>query len=237
MAIKSVLAIIPARAGSKRIPRKNIRKFLGRPLLAYTVEQALNSSVIDRVIVDTDSKQIAALARRLGAEVPWLRPAEFAQDVSPVLESIFHLLGRLKREGGYVPSHVIILQTTSPLRELGDIEQCWRMMQKTKATSVVTVCATRPKSKDLVWLKGDITTPVNLVLGDNKFVLHGYNGFVFLVATKALMSERKLITKKTAAVICPEWRSVDIDVPEEWVLAEVLFKNKPAFIARMKALI
>lgn len=237
MVKKSVLAIIPARAGSKRVPRKNIRHFLGRPLLAYAVAQALDSSVIDRVIVDTDSKEIATIARRAGADVPFLRPAEFAQDSSRVLNSVFYLLQRLEKEEGYVPSHVLVLQTTSPLRELEDIKNCWDLMLKTKATAAVTVCATRPKPKDLAWLnKNRMICPARLAMGAKQSVLHGYNGFVFLVKTSALLKEKQLITKKTTAVVCPEWRSIDIDVPEDWVLAELLFKNRTAFNARLKKL-
>jgi CMP-N,N'-diacetyllegionaminic acid synthase len=231
---KSVLAIIPARAGSKRIRHKNIRHFAGRPLIAHTIEQARSSDVIDRVIVDTDSPELAAVARKYGAEVPFLRPAHLADDHSPVIDSVFHLLGRLNKEENYTPSHILILQTTSPLREVEDIEKCWHLMQSSKATTLVTVCATRPKPKDLAWLVGDKVTPTHLAANPKK-VLYGYNGFVFLVETKALLKEKQIITKKTAGVVCSEWRSIDIDVPEEWALAELLFKHKAQFVARLKA--
>jgi len=231
---KSVLAIIPARAGSKRIHNKNIRHFMGRPLIAHAIEQARSSLVIDRVIVDTDSSEIAALAREYGAEVPFLRPARLAEDHSRTIDSVIHLLGRLKKEEEYMPSHVLILQATSPLREAEDIEKCWQLMQSSKATTVVTMCATRPKPKDLAWLEGDKVVPAHLATNPNR-ALYGYNGFVFLTETKALLRQKQIITKKTVGMVCPEWRSIDIDVPEEWALAELLFKHKARLVSRLKA--
>ena len=135
-----VLAIIPARAGSKRIPNKNIRPFFGKPLIAHTIEQAKKISWIDRVVVDTDSEKIAALARGAGAEAPFLRPKHLAGDKAQVVESILHCLARLKKEQGYDPAYIIILQTTSPLREIHDIDACWAMIRKTNATTVLTIC-------------------------------------------------------------------------------------------------
>ena len=95
---KSALAIIPARAGSKRIPNKNIKKFSGKPLIVHTIEHALAASYIDRVIVDTDSEEIAKIARENGAEVPFLRPAELAQDGSQVVDNIIYTLNKLKED-------------------------------------------------------------------------------------------------------------------------------------------
>jgi len=236
MAKKNVLVIIPARGGSKRVPHKNIKLFCGRPLISLAIDQALKLSFVDRIIVDTDSSAIAALAKKYGAEVPFLRPARLAQDSSRVIDSILHLLSRLQKEENYSPSYVLLLQATSPLRELKDITKCWQFMKSSQATTVVTVCATRPKPKDLVWVK-DVSTamPANLSVGPEKAALHGYNGFVYIIETKALLSEKKIITKKTETVVCPEWRSVDIDVPEEWALAEILFKNQAKLIERMQA--
>src|SRR5436309_11175411 len=93
---KRVLALIPARGGSKGIPRKNVREFLGKPLIAWSIEQALASERIDRLIVSTEDEEIAAVSRQFGAEVPFMRPAEFAADVSPVSEAILHTLKTLQ---------------------------------------------------------------------------------------------------------------------------------------------
>lgn len=225
-----VLAIIPARGGSKRIPNKNVRDFSGKPLIAYAIEQARECLRVDRVIVDTDSREIAEVAKTYGADVPFLRPVALAGDTAQVADAIAHLLGRLKKEESYEPTHVLILQTTSPLREQKDIEACFSLMQKTDATTVLTVAPTHPRLYHL-------DTEGNLVLG-NKFTedstnmqawrpAYLLNGcFVYLVQTKALMSEGTIITEKTKAVVCDKWRSIDLDTLEEWAVAEFLYKHK-----------
>ncbi|PIQ69029.1 MAG: N-acylneuraminate cytidylyltransferase [Candidatus Taylorbacteria bacterium CG11_big_fil_rev_8_21_14_0_20_46_11] len=225
-----ILAIIPARGGSKRIPNKNIKDFCGKPLIAYTVEQAKQCSFIDRVIVDTDSEDIATLAKNYGAEVPFLRPVELAGDDAQVVDSVVRVLDRLLQEEKYEPTHVLILQTTSPLRESEDIEACMSLMQETDATTVLTVAPTHPR---LYHLDGE----QNLVLGNKytnestnmqawrpAFLLNGC--FVYMVEASALRKEKKIITERTKAVICDKWRSVDLDTMEEWVLAEFLYAHK-----------
>src|SRR5512143_240464 len=111
-----VLAIIPARGGSKGIPRKNIRMFAGHPLIAYSIEAGLSARSVTRVIVSTDDEEIASVARQFGAETPFLRPAEFAQDNSVDLPLFQHALKWLDEHEGYHPQVVLQLRPTSPLR-------------------------------------------------------------------------------------------------------------------------
>ncbi len=233
---RKVLAIIPARGGSTRILNKNIRMFAGKPLIYHTIKQAKDSKFFDRVIVDTDSEEIAKVAKKYGAEVPFLRPAKLATSTAKVADSFLHLLTRLKKDEGYEPTHFAILQTTGPLREISDIRDSWELMQKTKATTVVTVCDTRPKAKDLCWLtKNTFTLPTNLISGPKNSALHGYNGLVYIIDTKAFLKEKTCLTSKTVGLVRPEWRSIDIDVAEEFVLAELLYKNKSKYLKRLEA--
>ena len=238
MARNEVLIWIPARAGSKRIPNKNISNFLGKPLIAYAIEQALACPLGGRVMVDTDSKKIAALAKKYGAEAPFLRPARLAASHSLAVNSLLHLLGRLKQEQNYQPTHVIILQATSPLREIKDITSCWELMEKTRATTVLTVCSTHPRlyhlsqDNDIILVNGSEAQSTNLQAWPPAYILNGC--FVYIVKTKALLKERKVITKKTKAVICPRWRSIDLDNPEDWIIAEFVYKNKKSIIRNMK---
>ncbi len=233
-----VLAIIPARGGSKRIPNKNIKIFLGKPLIAYTISQALSSPIKGRVIVDTDSKKIAAVAKKYGAEVPWLRPTYLAADKSQGVDSLIYLLNRLKKEESYEPDYVIILQTTSPLREIKDILDCWKMMQATNATTVLTVCPTHPrlyylnKNNDIILVNGGEGNSTNIQDWPPAYILNGC--FVYIVKTKALLKEKHVITKKTKAVVCDSWRSIDLDNPEDWVIAEIIYKNKKNIVKKMK---
>ncbi|MBI5728774.1 MAG: acylneuraminate cytidylyltransferase family protein [Candidatus Magasanikbacteria bacterium] len=233
-----VLAIIPARLGSTRIPLKNIKYFLGKPLITYTIRQALQVPFINRVIVDTDSPRIAAIAQRYGAEVPFLRPARLATSTAKVYDSIEHLLKKLKKTEGYSPTHIVLLQTTSPLREQKDIESCWRLIHRTDATTVLTVCPTHPrlyhmkKNHDIILVNGSESRSTNMQAWEPGYLLNGC--FVYIVKVGALLKEKIIITKKTKAIVCPKWRSIDLDTPEEWVMAEVLYKNRKEIVARIK---
>ena len=237
---KSVLAIIPVRAGSKRIPNKNIKNFSNKPLIVHTIGHALAASYIDRVIVDTDSEEIAKIARENGVEVPFLRPAELAQDTSQAIDNIIYTLNKLKEEEGYDPTHVFILQTTSPLREVEDIDKCWVLMQHSNATTVLTVCSTHPrlyhltKDNDIVLVNGTEADSTNIQDWPPGYILNGC--FVYIIEINALLEERKVITKKTKAVICDKWRSVDLDSPEDWEVAELLYKNKEMLTNRIKSI-
>ncbi|HZV36772.1 MAG TPA: acylneuraminate cytidylyltransferase family protein [Verrucomicrobiae bacterium] len=132
-----VLALIPARGGSKGLPGKNIRKFADKPLVAWSIEQALASKAVDKVMVSTDNEEIAAVARRHGAEVPFLRPAEFARDNSPVSEAIIHAV-RTLREMGERYDIVLLVECTSPVRYPGDLDDAVaRLVDNPQADSVV----------------------------------------------------------------------------------------------------
>lgn len=225
-----VLAVIPARAGSKRIPNKNIRDFCGKPLVAHAVLQAKRLDFVDRVMVDTDSPEIAEIAKSSGAEVPFLRPAELATDESKVVDSVLHLLARLKETEGYEPTHVLLLQTTSPLRDVADISACWKLIWEGDATTVLTVCPTHPRlyhlgpKNELELVNGSEAMSTNMQAWPPGYVLNGC--FAYLVKTEALLVEKSIITKNTRAVVCDKWRSVDLDTPEDWVLAEWLFTHR-----------
>ncbi len=233
-----VLVIIPARSESKRILNKNIKKFLGKPLIAYAIKQALALSFIDRVIVDTDSPGIAGIAKKHGAEVPFLRPKRLARDTSVLVDSLLYMLKRLKKEESYVPTHILILQTTSPLREPRDIQKCWRMMQTTAASTVLTVCPTHPKlyhlkgRNDLVLVNGFEAASNNTQEWEPGYILNGC--FAYIVKVSALLKEKRIITGRTKAVVCDKWRSVDLDTPEDWALAELLYTHKRAVVGRIK---
>ena len=117
-----VLAVIPARSGSKSVKDKNIRLIDGKPMIAYSIEHALQAECVDRVIVSTDSEEYAAIAREYGAETPFLRPAEYATDTALDYDVFLHALSYLEREEGYMPDLVVQLRPTYPIRRIEDIE-------------------------------------------------------------------------------------------------------------------
>lgn len=225
-----VLCVIPARAGSKRIPGKNGKKFAGVSLVARTVRQAKTLSFVDRIIVDTDSPELARISKRAGAEVPFLRPAHLATDTAKVADSVLLLLEHLKKDEGYAPEFILLLQTTSPLREVEDIKKCWQVMQKGGATAVLTVARTHPQLYTIDgrgYLKP--ATAQSTRLGNMQSMKEGYllNGcFAYIIRPRDLKKFGMFMTDKTKAVVCPPWRGVDLDTPEDWVVGEVLYRNK-----------
>jgi len=136
---KKILALIPARGGSKGVPRKNIRHLGGHPLLAYAVEICKQSSLIGRFLVSTDDEEIAEVARQYGADVPFLRPPELARDDSPVKPTFTHALDWLQEHEDYVPDFVIQLRPTSPFRKLTDIENVVKIWRETDCEAVRSV--------------------------------------------------------------------------------------------------
>ena len=139
MAQKKVLGLIPARGGSKGVLRKNIRPLSNRPLIDYTVEVALEAGSLDRIIVSTDDVEIAKVVERAGAEVPFLRPAEYATDTSSTISVIHHALDWLKKHETYHPDAVALLAPTCPLRTSDQIEASINLLWTSKLDSVVTV--------------------------------------------------------------------------------------------------
>ena len=137
----NVLALIPARGGSKSIPRKNIRAFAGHPLIAYSIAAGLCAETVTRVVVSTDDEEIALISRRYGAETPFLRPSEFSQDQTPDLPVFQHALRWLSEHEGYHPEIVVQLRPTSPFRRVRHIDEAvYRLMERPDADSVRTVC-------------------------------------------------------------------------------------------------
>jgi CMP-N-acetylneuraminic acid synthetase len=135
-------AIIPARGGSKRLPRKNIALLNRKPLIAYTIEAAISSKKLTRSIVSTDDEEIASVAKQFGAEVPFLRPTELAQDKSSVLDALNHALAHLERQGDRIDA-LVLLQPTSPFRTGKHIDEAIALFESSDADTVTAVCHAR----------------------------------------------------------------------------------------------
>lgn len=220
-----VLAVIPARGGSTRIPDKNVKHFAGKPLIAHAIEQALQSGIAERVIVDTDSPHIAQIAREHGAEVPFLRPPELATSSSPVTDALLFLLRRLKCEEGYEPEFLLLLQATSPLRERADVRHCFERILSVAASAALTVCPAQPRRDDLVFVD-EGSRVCGRVASQGDFALRGCNGGVYVLRVPDFLKEKKIIMTNTTTVLCPAWSSIDIDTSEDWTVAEFLFVHR-----------
>jgi CMP-N,N'-diacetyllegionaminic acid synthase len=133
----SFLSIIPARGGSKSIPRKNLRIVAGKPLIVWSIEQARAANLLDRVVVSTDDEEIANVARGAGAEVPFLRPADLATDTAPTEPVLLHALDWLEKNDDYRPEAVLLLQPTCPVRKPGTLDRALKLFDDRKADSLV----------------------------------------------------------------------------------------------------
>jgi len=227
---KKILAIIPARSGSKGIPNKNIRIFAGKPLIWHTIHQARESGLFDKIIVDTNDQTIADIAIKGGAEVPFLRPAHLATDTAKIADSIKLLLQRLDKEFDYKPDIFCLLQTTSPLREVDDIKMCYKEIIKPGVKLLCTICETHPRlynrdSKGRIYLANKQTSnSTNRQAWPKGYIENG--AVVYMLKTNFFLKHKKFVTKETLGVIMPRWRSIDLDHIEDWILAEILYKNR-----------
>lgn len=219
------LGLIPARGGSKGIPRKNVRSIAGKPLIAWTIEAALAARGIDRVVVTTDDAEIAEVARALGADVPFLRPAELASDEAPGIAPVLHALVELP---GY--DRVILLQPTSPLRDAACIEAMIAFADDRELRSVVSVCA--PDHSPYWCYHRDSygrLTPLldgEVARRQDQPPLASLNGAMYLAMVDDCLAEKRLVGPETRGFMMTAEQSVDIDTMLDWRLAELLLSDR-----------
>jgi CMP-N,N'-diacetyllegionaminic acid synthase len=225
-------AIIPARGGSKGIPGKNLRPVAGKPLIAWTVETALAATLLDRVIVSTESLEIADVASRYGAEVPFMRPAELAQDDTPGIEPVLHAALWLEENEGYRPDLIMLLQPTSPLRVPEDIDRAIELIQEKSADAIVSVT---PAEAHPYWMKqidgsGRMTDFIKLDQPIDRrqdlpevYVL---NGAIYLARYEVLVKQKTFYTDNTLSLVMPVERSLDIDTPWDLYLADLILRDR-----------
>ena len=222
----SLLALIPARGGSKGIPRKNIRSFCGKPLLQWSIDVALAAPSVDRVVVSTDNPEIAEIARAGGAEVPFIRPPELSSDTASGIAPVLHVLQQLPDV-----SDLLLLQPTSPLRRVEDVEEMIALSQKIGSDAMVSVT---PSSKHPAWMYALSPEQVMQPLLDipdascrqqlpPAYVL---NGALYLASRSLLEQERSFLTINTVGYVMPPERSVDIDTLLDWQWGEFLMQRQ-----------
>ena len=231
---KSVLAIIPARGGSKGLPGKNIKKLCGKPLIAWSIDAAKSCSDIDQVVVSTDDREIAGVAKKYGAEVPFMRPPELASDSAATINVIFHTIDWLKKYKGYQAEYILLLQPTSPLRSSEDIDGAMNMLKKKNAQAVVSVCETDhhpwwsnilPEDDNMKdFIRPDILNRRRQDLP----VFYKLNGAIYLADTDYLHEYNGFLGPDTFAYKMSKERSVDIDSDLDFKLVTLLLQEKNA---------
>ncbi|MEK7555185.1 MAG: acylneuraminate cytidylyltransferase family protein [Patescibacteria group bacterium] len=232
-----VLGIIPARGGSKSIPRKNVKSFCGKPLIAWKIEAATQSGIFDRIIVSTDDAEIAETARHYGAEIPFMRPAELAQDSTPTLPVIAHAVRFLEENQNYRVSAVMLLEPTSPGVRPFHIRGAMEVFLKTGSDSVVSVVET-PAMYHPSWafsLGNDLRT--TLFLGGHVRTrikrrqdlpkVYAPNGGIYLFRPALLFNgeNASLYGDDVRGYVMDERYSVDIDTPEDWKRGELAMRE------------
>ena len=217
--------MIPARGGSKGIFRKNIKDLCGKPLIAWTIEAAKEASSIERVIVSTEDDEIASIAMEFGAEVPFIRPREFALDETPGIEPVLHAISELPEY-----DEVLVLQPTSPLRTAEDIDGIVSYAHEQNASCVVSVCETQKhpqwmykldESKRMVPL---INEPF-VALRQDLPPVYIFNGALYWARCGWLRETLSFLKAETYAYVMPVERSIDIDSDLDWKLVELLINH------------
>jgi CMP-N,N'-diacetyllegionaminic acid synthase len=229
--MKNILGIIPARSGSKGIPNKNLRELAGKPLLAYTAEAARTSAVFDRIVLTTDSEEIAELGRTVGLEAPFVRPKELAADDTPMLPVLQHAVRALEH-GGWKPQVVVLLQPSSPLRRPQHIKDAVEMLDREDCDSVVSVIEIP-----------QIFSPQKALRLENGFIrfwsaesgsitrrqqlekTYAREGTVYAVRRDVLMEKNSIYGDRCLPLVLPVEESLNLDTLDDWDRAEKKLKT------------
>ena len=222
-----VLCVIPARSGSRRVRDKNIRQLLGSPLLSYAIKSSRTAKTIDKVIVSTDSEVYAEIARRYGAEVPFLRPRELADDV-PTEHVIKHAVRWVEENWGVKVSIVATVQCTSPFVEPSDIDRCVQaLMEDLEADSSMTVTEVREHPAWTFYVEGKYLKPFLKVETKEEWGVSQMlpklfipNGMCYATRRDTLMLEGRIVGHRCVPVFVEKWRSVEIDEEMDFAIAE-----------------
>jgi CMP-N,N'-diacetyllegionaminic acid synthase len=220
-----VLALIPARGGSKGIPRKNIMNVGGKPLIAWSIQQAIQSTRITRVVVSTDDAEIASVARECGAEVPFIRPAEYADDMSPDIDVFRHALGFLADRDSYQPELVVHLRPTGPARRVPDIDLAIDLLHEHPLADSVRAVSVAHQSPYKMWEVQDDGTmePVLRLRGMTDCQsqprqllppVYWQNGYVDVLRPRAVF-EKNSMWGDTVLPFVVKTRLFDLDYPED----------------------
>ena len=221
------VAIIPARGGSKRLPGKNMMLIAGKPLIGWTIEAAIASGVFARVVVSTDSWEIAVLAAQFGAEVPFMRPDELTQDDTPTVDVMIHAVKQLSKDDS-IWTHIACLQPTSPLRTAQNIREAVKQLEEKQADAIISVCRsehsplwsnTLPESLSL---DGFIPQNIQKTPSQQLPAYYRLNGALYFCSIPRMLEERTLFLNSGAyAYVMSRKDSIDIDDQVDFDLAGI----------------
>jgi CMP-N-acetylneuraminic acid synthetase len=238
---KTILAIIPARGGSKGIPGKNIKLLAGKPLIAWSIESAKQSEYIDRVVVSTDDEEIAAVARQYEAEVPFMRPQEISGDLATDVEFIEHALDFFEEKENFIPDIVLRLPPTSPLRNASRINEGIKTLVETNGADAVRPIVESPKHPYKFWVKRNNDETFLAPFLNKDFTgfdephnlprqlfpkVYMHTGAMDVVWTKTIREKKSTSGTNLSYFYISEEESINIDHPIDFEMAEILMKKK-----------
>lgn len=231
---KHVIAIIPARGGSKGLPGKNIKELCGKPLIAWSIEAGLASQYIDEVMVTTDSEEIAQIARDFGAAVPFIRPAELASDTATTFDTVKHVIDHYQKEENKSFDYVVLLEPTSPLRDNNDIDGSIEQLLSTQnALAIVGICKTESQNPAFLVKKDSSGYLVGYENKDMKAVrrqdikdIFFFEGSVYVSQVDALLNKKTFYHDHTIGYEFPKWKSLEVDDIDDFIMIEALLNYK-----------
>lgn len=242
IADKRILAVIPARGGSKRLPRKNVLDLDGKPLISWTIEAAKNSKYVDRIVVSTDDQEIIAVSKKFGADVPFKRPDELATDAATSIDVVLHCLDMLDDQGDCY-DYVMLLQPTSPLRQTSDIDAALEQLIERNDNAVISVCEVEHSP---LWCNtlDENNSMENFFSGDMASqrsqelpIYYRLNGALYIASTQVLkeMDEPSFfLGDKISAYVMAVEDSTDIDHQIDFDLAGLQLSKRSTFRSKLK---
>ena len=219
----TALGVVPARGGSKGIPGKNLRPLLGEPLIVHTLRAARAARLIERVVVSTDSEEIAEVAAGEGVEAI-MRPAELATDESPTEVALIHVVDSLRERGDELPDYVATLEPTSPLRTAELIDACVELAVAEGADAVITVAETRENFGRLDGARFEYLVADRPRRRQLRDPLYRESSTVYVTRIESLLSERSVLAEPLFAVVAPEEEAIDVNTPLDLVVAEAVMR-------------
>lgn len=224
----NALCVIPARGGSKRIPRKNIREFCGKPIIAWSIEAAQKAGCFDRIIVSTDDSEIAAIAKKWGAEIPFMRPPELSDDMTATRPVVNHAIREIEKESG-LPEFVCCIYATAVFLQSDDLQKGWKRVQENGVDFAFSVTSfPYPIQRALRVLQGggvEMFQPEHRLTRsqDLEEAYHDAGQF-YWGKTAAFLSDKPTFGTMSVPIVLPRFRVQDIDTMEDWTRAELMFK-------------
>ncbi len=232
---KRILGLIPARGGSKRLPGKNIRQLLGKPMIAWTIEQALKSTLVDKVVVSTDDEAIAQVSRQFGARVPFIRPKELALDNALSVDVAIHALDFLRKHGEQY-DYLALLEPTSPLRKPGDIDEgIVKLIDHPEADNLISLGAIHLEHPSLVKkLQGNLVFPYTDMpqIDQSRETGKAYfpYGVIYLSKVESLYKRRNFYAGETLPLFIERWQNYEVDDEIDLFIIEIIMQK---YLARV----